>query len=289
MPEERNKDILPPMLVLGMMPIMFLLNGSSDNYLLLTIGAALSLLAEAVLIAVINLLVKKDTAAQSVFIPPLLAVTALFFAAAGIFAVCELVRVSGFLSQHRVGEWLLCTPVVLSGVYIASLSVGAQRRLCCAVLLITLSMYGITVLFALKNGSVTNLHLFSSTPLDDVFKGFCAGAVSAVSAVYYLLARLSGSCKRISALRLLAFKVPVLLLFTLPVIYVLGEHIRYSRLPAYDLAAFSKSVVIERFNGLYVLILTLAAVSFAAVSLNAVRLCLYHIISGRKAACEKAK
>ena len=69
---------------------------------------------------------------------------------------------------------------------------------------------------------------------------------------------------------------------------MLGEHIRYSKLPAYDLAAFSKSVVIERFNGLYVLILTLASALMTALGLGGARVCLARIIRERGVTREKA-
>lgn len=277
---------LAPMLALSLLPAMFLLGGMADNYLLFALGVLLSMLPEGVLLAVINALRRKQP--HTLFVKPLLAALALFFLAAGTAAVCRFADISGFLSQYRISPLLITLPLVLSAVYIASLSQGAQRRLCTAVLMTVLGLYGITALMALKNGSTANLHISSSAPTQDISAGLTAGAFAALPAAYYLTLCLIGGFGRVRVLRYLAVKGLILLTFTIPVIYVLGEHIRYSRMPAYDLAAFSNSIIIERFNGLYVLILCISTAVLAAVCLNAVRLCIGAIISKKGVSYEKA-
>ena len=287
MQKTQNADIMP-LLALCLLPSMFLLGGRADNYMLFTLGAVLSLLPEGAVLIILNAAFNKKGSPPRLLSLPLTAFIAAYFLAAGAFGVIHFVRISGFLSQHRTGAWLIAVPLLLSGAYIAFLSQGAQRRVCSAVLLVTLVMYGITVLLSLKNGSITYLHISSRNPLDDAVKGFAAGVMITQPDVYFLLCRITGRTGRLNIPRYLALKLSLFVIFTLPAVYVLGEHIRYSRMPAYDLAAFSKSVIIERFNGLYVLTLTLAAALLTALEMSAVRVCLSYIISGKEASNEKA-
>ena len=206
MPHTTHTRPLAPMLALCLVPIMRILSADAHNYLLFTIGTLSSLIIDAALIAIINTSNRPQNLPR-----PLYAVTALFFLAASAYAVGELVQVSGFLSQHRTGEVLISLPLILAGLYAASLSYGAQSRLSAAVLLTVTAVYGVTALMALKNGTLSNLHIYSTKPIDDAASGFLSGAVTAFPAVYYLLARITGS-ERVSAGRFVLFKGGLMLI-----------------------------------------------------------------------------
>lgn len=285
---DKSKSPLPPLLALSLLPAMSLLGESAGNYVFFTIGVMLSLLPEALLLGILNALIKKPAKAQGRITRLFFAVSAVYFLAVTVYAVSELVGINGFLSQHRIGAALISVLLLLSGAYISSLSQGAQYRLSAAVLIITLLLFAAAALMAIKNGSALNLHLSSPTPADDMLKGLASGAALMTLDVYYPVSRISVRCERLDVLKYAALKAAVLLLFTLPVIYVLGEHIHYSKMPAYDLAAFSKSVLIERFNGLYTLILTLSAAVMAALGMSTVRVCVISIAKRKEVTNETA-
>lgn len=285
---QNDKKTTPsPMLAMCLLPCVYLMRAHADNYLLFGAGAVLSLLPEAVLLLIINAAFRKKGAPPAVS-APLLLMCGIFFGAVSVFTVLNFADMSGQLSSPYVGKLLLCLLVLLSSVYIASLSEGAVRRICSGVLFMTLALFALTALMAFKNGSFTNLHLSSASPFDDVKKGLFAGLLIFEPDVYFLVICLLGTDIRPSWGRFICQKCCLLLLFTVPVIFTLGEHIRYLGLPAYDMASFSKSVIIERFNGLFMGLVTIAAVTKTALELYALRLCVGRLVIREGAADEKA-
>ena len=282
-----KRRILALALVLCLLPAVYLLSSGADNHLLFTLGAVLSLLPEAVLLVIVNAAFKRKGAPRAVSVPLLLS-SGIFFGTMSVLTVLGFVRANRYFSSHFVGSALVIALTVLSSLYIASLSDGAVRRLCSAVLLLELVLYGLIVLMALKNGTYTNLHLSSRSPFDDVKKGLLAGAMIFEPDVYFLVTCLISYDERPLWGRFLWLKGCILLLFTVPVLFVVGEHSHFSRLPAYDLSAYSKSVLVERFNGLFMGLVTLAAVTKTALEMYALRRCAEKLVVGKEALNEKA-
>ncbi|MBR6338117.1 MAG: hypothetical protein IKR76_10380 [Ruminococcus sp.] len=272
---------MPAMLALCLLPSMFLLCAHRGNHVIFTAGVLLTLLPEGALLWAFGRIKPRP------IFKPLLAASAVGLMASGGVMLCRFVSISAYLSAHRVSGALIALPVVVSAAYIASLSQGAQRRLCSAVLYITPGVFGAAALLALKNGSVTNLHLCAPEPISDLTSGLRTGAMMFTPALYLLTVRMSGHGGQLKTGRFVVLKALILLLFILPVIFALGEHISRSRLPSYDMAAFSKSLLIERFGGLYVLIFALSALVHTAVCANALRLCVA-AITRKEVRCEKA-
>ena len=284
---DDRRETLSPMLAFCLLPAMYLLKAQADNYLLFCLGAVLSLLPEGVLLVMIHSAFGKKGETPAAIKTPLLIIIGIFFGTMSVFTVLKFARINEYFSQQYIGSTLVIALVLLSGLYIASLSDGAAERLSSAVLLITLSMYIITVLMAVKNGDVSNLHISSASPFDDVKGGFFAGALIFEPDIWFWLLCLTHK-RGLRWGRFLALKGALLLLFTVPVIYVLGAHTRFSRLPSYDLSAYSKSVIIERFNGLFMMLITLSAIIKTALEMHALRRCAETLLIRKAALNEKA-
>ncbi len=283
---ENKKSLLAPMLAICILPAMYLLRAGADNYLYFTLGAVLTLLPEGVLLILLGAAFYKKEPMPLPVTLPLLTALGLFFGVMPFITVGGLSRLNSYFSSPYVGSLLVTMLILLSGLYIAFLSEGAVRRLCSAVLLIVLALFSAAVLTAIKSGELTNLHLYSPAPAEDIKRGLLAGALIFEPDLYYLTLCLTRG-RQGGWGRFLAAKAGLILLFTLPVIYVLGEHAKNARLPAYELAAFSKSVLIERFNGLFMMCMTLAAIVKTALEMHALKLCAMRL-SVRRGANEKA-
>ena len=271
MTKENKTPGIPAMLAIFLLPACFLLPSGADNYLLFTSGLLFALLPEGAVLLIIGAVFSKRPVPRVISLP-LAVFSGVFFIVCGVFSLRRFLPLTERFSSYYIGSGLLLTLLLFSAVYIASLSDGAIGRLCSAVLFLTLGLYSLTVLMALKNGTATALHLSSPSPYSDIEKGLISGLLILEPDVYFLMICLNSKGAHPSPLRFLLAKGGIILLFTLPVIYVLGEHIHYSALASYDLAAYSKSVIIERFNGLFMGLMTIAAVTRAAVELHAVKL-----------------
>ena len=168
-----------------------------------------------------------------------------------------------------IDRMLVVTLCLLSSLYIAFLSPSAMVRVCKAVTFLIVVLFLLTAALSVKNGDITNLHISSQDPGQEIKKGFLSAMPLCVPLVALLSVRLTKGEKLSGVSLYTPLKGAMLVLFTIPVIYVCGESAFYDKLPSYRLSAYSQSVLIERMNAPFILMCIMAAILFSAVFFGA--------------------
>ena len=260
MNDTNSRDTAFVMLAALPLPLIFAARGG----VLFIVGALLTLLPEWALIMLISRVGKGKAGAfhlsvTAAAVTVLLSVISVFWFSG---------RAAAYIGKD-IDRMLVVTLCLLSSLYIAFLSPSAMVRVCKAVTFLIVVLFLLTAALSVKNGDITNLHISSQDPGQEVKKGFLSAMPLCVPLVALLSVRLTKGEKLSGVSLYTPLKGAMLVLFTIPVIYVCGESAFYDKLPSYRLSAYSQSVLIERMNAPFILMCIMAAILFSAVFFGA--------------------
>ena len=285
MEQNKSSGVKSLMLCLIIIPAALLLNVSGNRIFVLT-GAILSIIPEAVVLLILTKLYKRGNAPTAV--KKLRCIMAIgIFSVQTVLGITRFIKISEYYSGQFIGKPLTAVLILLPALYIGVLSFGAVSRTSTAVMILSFAAYFSVVAGAVKNADITAIELYSKDIDGDILSGFIAGLTVNEGAALYILAPIKKSERDSKNIyRYLLEKMFVYIIIFIPTIVILKESINQAYMPVYELCVYSKSVIIERFDGIFMMILTLLFIIKTGTELSLVKASIKDL-TGRKSENEK--
>ena len=254
-------------------PPLCLTPRAGGNMVLTMLGVLSSILPEAVILLIFVNIYKHKNIKNRIVIRTRSLAAVWFLGVQSVFTVCKFVLISENYSGHFIGRGVTAGLMILSSLYIASLSINASARTAMAVMMISAAVYIMMIISALKNADMTNLHIAADDPAGDIAGGFIAGgSLSEASSLYILALGKKADLNARDILKYLTVKAMIIIIIFTSVIIIVGENASSAMLPVFEIAAYSKGHIAERYDSIFMMILTLLCIMKTGTEFSAVKL-----------------